>query len=154
MTQGLYTQAVAHFEQSLSLWRRHVDQLPIPDSLLALGIYHERCDAPARALDYFRQSLDAAEDLDKTDAAIPALTGVGRALTASDDPASALVPLRRALELAGRTDNPDPYLLARAEEGLGRALDALGEDGGADHLRVAGEAYLHLGVPDVARIDA
>lgn len=138
---------------SLDLRRRHLDRLPIPDSLLALGVYHEHCDAPARALDYFRQSLDAAEDLDKTDAVIPALTGLGRALTASHDPESALVPLRRALELAGRTDEPDPYLLARVQEGLGRALGALGDSGGADHLRLAREAYLRLGVPDVARID-
>lgn len=145
------TEALTDLTRSLTMRREQRNQPPLCDSLLALGGYHQRRGEHERALDYFRQAVEATGDIGIPSTQAAALTGLGEALTALGRPESALVEHRRALELALTLG--DPYRLARAHEGVGRALDAMRQrEEASPHLFRAHATYALLGVPDAERL--
>jgi CHAT domain-containing protein/Tfp pilus assembly protein PilF len=127
MEQEDYSQARAHFDRSLKIYRADNNQREIARVLLNLGVIEQRQSNYDEALTRFRASLQAAKATQSIDVMLAASEGMGVVLAAKKDFAGALETFGKALVIAN--DHKDR---TRKTELLWRSAETYYEMGNYD----------------------
>jgi CHAT domain-containing protein/tetratricopeptide (TPR) repeat protein len=105
LEQEDYAQARAQTQQALKIYRASKNVAGEATAQLDLAVGEQRQANYDKALDLFRQSLEAATGTDLLDTKIAALEGIGVVLTGKRDLSQALKTLNDGLALACETNN-------------------------------------------------
>lgn len=148
---GRHAEAMAQHQQGLTISVELGFRSGEVYALTCLGTAEQRRDRFGDAIAYHERALALATELGDAEVEATVRNNFGSTLLADGRHAEARRQHERAVALAGEAGVV--YELARAHDGLARALHAGGEaERAAEHWRAALSGYDRLGVPDATEV--
>jgi tetratricopeptide (TPR) repeat protein len=142
---GDYDAALDHYQQAMALREEHGNRHGVCSNLADLGLLLHLIGDDEAAREYSQRALDEARALEIRSVEAFALTHLGHALLALEQPEDAAAAYADALELRRALGQPSRALDAQA--GLARARLTVGDTAGALELAEAMLAQLAAGPP-------